>query len=190
MSRERMFDIFTHMPQITTERLLLRKIVIQDAEDMFSYAKLSEVTRYLTWYEHPDLLYTKRYITFLQRKYHAGEFYDFAVVHRADRKMIGTCGFARLDATNSTGEVGYVFNPVYWQQGLATEAVQAMIRFGFETLGLHRIEARFMIHNLASRRVMEKCGMTFEGIHRGLMQIKGKAEDIGICACINPAHII
>ena len=189
MSKERMFQIFTHMPQITTGRLFLRKIAVQDAEDMFAYARLPQVTRYLTWYEHPDLLYTKRYITFLQRKYHAGEFYDFAVIHRAEDKMIGTCGFTKLDAVHLTGEIGYVFHPAYWQQGFATEAVRAVIRFGFETLGLHRIEARFMNDNFASRRVMEKCGMTFEGMHRGLMQINGKAEDIGICACINPAHI-
>ena len=182
MSRERMFDIFTHMPQITTERLLLRKIVIQDAEDMFSYAKLSEVTRYLTWYEHPDLLYTKRYITFLQRKYHAGEFYDFAVVHRADRKMIGTCGFTRIDTVNNAAEIGYVLSPAYHHMGIATEAAGAVMKFGFETLSLHRIEAKFMEGNDASRAVMERLGMTFEGFERDAVFVKGRYVTVGKCA--------
>ncbi len=189
MRKETMFQIFTRMPQIATDRLFLRKIQVQDAQDMFAYAQLPEVTKYLTWYEHPDLLYTKRYVAFLQKKYQAAEFYDFAVIHCADNKMIGTCGFARLDPVNLVGEIGYVFHPAYWHHGYATEAVRAVIRFGFEKLHLHRIEARFMINNLASRRVMEKCGMTFEGIHHGSMQIKGKAEDIGVCASINPSHM-
>lgn len=190
MEKERILHIFTRMPRITTKRLLFRKIDIRDATDMYEYARLPEVTRFLTWQEHTDPEHTKRYIAYLQTRYRAGEFYDFALICRENNKMIGTCGFTRLELDNDVGEVGYVLHPAYWGQGYATEAVRTILRFGFEQLGLHRIEARYMKDNLASRRVMEKCGMVFEGIHRDMLRIKGRFEDIGICACINPAHAV
>lgn len=179
---------FTRMPKIVTERLLLRKLLPTDASDMYEYASLSSVTRYLLWNPHPDLNYTKRYLAYLQARYRLGEFYDFALICRADNKMIGTCGFVRFDTANESAEVGYVLNPHYYNQGYATEALRAVLDFGFTTLGLHRIEARYMKDNAASRRVMEKCGMQFEGVFHHLMFIKGRYEDIGICAAINPFH--
>ncbi|MBQ8175303.1 MAG: GNAT family N-acetyltransferase [Clostridia bacterium] len=188
MKKETVLQTFTHMPQLTTERLLLRKMLILDAADMYEYASLPQVTRYLLWDPHPDPDYTKRYLAYLQTRYRTGEFYDFAVICRKENKMIGTCGFVRFDAAHDSAEVGYVLNPRYHNQGYATEALRAVLDFGFSQLGLHRIEARFMKDNTASRHVMEKCGMQFEGIHHHLLFIKGRYEDIGICAAINPHH--
>ena len=176
--------IFKRMPRIQTERLLLRKIKMIDAQDMYDYASRPEVTRYLLWYEHPDLSYTKRYIAYVDTQYRAGKFYDFAIIERESKRMIGTCGFARLDSEKNTGEIGYVLHPSFWGRGYATEAVQAIIRFGFEKLGLCRIEGRYMANNLASRRVMEKCGMQLEGVYPDLMVIKGRPEAVGICAIL------
>ncbi len=184
MTRTEKTVYLTRIPQIQTDRLLLRKISPADAGDMYEYASLSSVTRYLLWYEHPNLLYTKRYITYIQSRYRTGQFFDFAVVCRENGKMIGTCGFSRIDAENDAGEIGFVFNPKYHKNGYATEAVRAMIQFGFERLGLYRIEGRYMKENVASRHVMERSGMIYEGMLHGLMKIKGKQEDVGICACI------
>lgn len=182
MRAEDIARIFSRMPQLSSERLLFRRMLLQDAEDMYRYAALPEVTRYLTWNEHPSVSYTKRYLAYLSTRYRAGKFYDFAVICRADGHMIGTCGFTAFDPVNDAAEIGYVFNPAYWHNGYATEAVGVILQYGFRSLGLHRIEARYMKDNLASRAVMERCGMHFEGVHRGLMKIKGHYEDIGICA--------
>ncbi len=176
--------IFKRTNKIETERLLLRKIKIIDAQDMYDYASRPEVTRYLLWYEHPDLAFTKRYIAYLDTQYRAGEFYDFAIIDRESKKMIGTCGFTRLDGEKNAGEIGYVLHPSFWGKGYATEAVEAIIRFGFEKLGLRRIEGRYMANNTASRRVMEKCGMRLEGVYPDLMVIKGRPEAVGICALL------
>ena len=174
MKKDKITETFMHMPKLTTERLLLRKMLPTDAADMYEYASLSEVTRYLLWDPHPDIEYTKRYLTYLQGRYKAGEFYDFSVICREENKMIGTCGFVRFDTANESAEVGYVFNPSYHGMGYATEALRAVMDFGFSQLGLHRIEARFMKDNHKSRGVMEKCGMQFEGIHRHMLFIKGR----------------
>lgn len=182
MNKETVIRTFTRVPRLSTERLCLRFLSVHDAEDMYEYARLPEVTRYLLWNEHPDLIYTRRYLSYLETRYRTGECFDFALVHEGDGKMIGTCGYTRIDFSNHSAEIGYVLHPAYWNLGLGTEAAAAVIQFGFAYLGLHRIEARYMKNNLASRRVMEKCGMEFEGIFRGLMLIKGSYEDIGICA--------
>jgi ribosomal-protein-alanine N-acetyltransferase len=106
----------------------------------------------------------------------------------SEDKMIGTCGFTRFDYNNNSGEIGYVINPAYRGRGIADEAVRAVMQFGFETLRLNRIEAKFIEGNSASMRVMEKTGMTFEGYHRSSMYIKGDYRTIGVCAILRDEY--
>jgi ribosomal-protein-alanine N-acetyltransferase len=96
--------------------------------------------------------------------------------------MIGTCGFTSFDYDARSAEIGYVINPKYHKMGIATEAASRVIKYGFESLGLHRIEAHYMVGNDASRKVMENIGMRFEGIHREAMFVKGAYVSIGVCA--------
>jgi ribosomal-protein-alanine N-acetyltransferase len=142
------------------------------------------VTEYLTWSPHPDKAHTFDYISYIQKRYKTGDFFDLAIVCRDTKKMIGTCGFTRFDFANNSAEIGYVVNPEFKGEGIATEACSRVIRFGFENLALNRIECRFMVENKASRRVMEKNNMTFEGIRREGMLIKGKYRNIGVCSIL------
>lgn len=167
---------------IESERLYLRRLDRRDSEDMYEYAKLPEVTKYLLWSPHPSLNYTRDYINSVQRFYRNGEYFDYAVILQSERKMIGTCGFTKIDKNNNSAEAGYVINPAYHGKGYATEALLALMRFGINDMGINRIEARYMVGNDASRRVMERCGMKFEGIHRQQMLVKGIYVDIGVCA--------
>lgn len=156
-----------------------------DAFDMYEYARLPETTEYLLWSPHPDIEFTKNYLAFVIGKYKAGECYDWAIVlDGEEEKMIGTCGFARIDFSNNVGEIGYVVNPEFQNCGYATEAVREVMRFGFDTLELHRIEGRFIIGNEKSLAVMKKCGMQYEGTARGSMLIKGLYRDIGTAAIL------
>ena len=182
MKKENICRIFSEMPILTTDRFILRKLSLDDTDDMYEYAKDAGVTRFLTWSPHKDKAFTLEYLTYLQTRYTAGEFYDWAIVCKDSCKMIGTCGFTRLDLKNDFAEIGYVINPEYHGQGIATEVVGRVIKYGFENLMLNRIECRFIEGNDASRRVMEKNGMKFEGIMRGAMLIKGDYKDIGVCA--------
>lgn len=102
--------------------------------------------------------------------------------------MIGTCGFTRIDFPHNGGELGYVLNPDYHGKGYATEAAQRVLRFGFEVLELHRIEAKFIKGNEASLHVMEKLGMQFEGYRRDGMLVKGSYRTIGICAILREEY--
>ncbi len=184
MKKETVYRVFSRMPELKTERLTLRKMQVGDAEDMFEYACREDVTRYLTWNPHPDFAYTREYLEYLGGRYSAGMFYDWAVVYRPDAKMIGTCGFTSFNCTHDSAEVGYVVNPAYWGHGIAGEALECVLQFGFEDLKLHRIEAKFIKGNERSRHVMEKAGMVFEGYQRDAMRVKGSYVTVGVCAIL------
>jgi ribosomal-protein-alanine N-acetyltransferase len=184
MRREDICKIFANIPTISTERLVLRRIKGDDVEDMYEYSSDARVTEYLTWSPHPDKTYTLEYISYLQSRYRTGDFYDWAVVLKDSGKMIGTCGFTRFDYANNSAEIGYVLNTEYHGQGIATEAVKKVLEFGFEKLCLNRIEGKYMVENAASRRVMEKCFMTFEGVRREGMLIKGRYRNVGVCSIL------
>ena len=184
MKKELIYSIFSNMPTLETDRFILRRLNVDDADDMYEYAKCAEVTKYLTWSPHLDKTYTLEYLIYLQNRYKTGDFFDWAVVCKDSGKMIGTCGFTRFFFSHNGAEIGYVLNPAYHGKGIATEVVGRVIRYGFENLALERIEGNFMIENEASRRVMEKNGMVFEGVHRNGMLIKGVYRNVGICAII------
>ena len=184
MKKENLLHIFSHMPELETERLLLRAMRVSDAPDMYEYAKNPDVTRYLLWRPHTDVGYTRAYLEYLGGRYRVGGCYEWAVVHNEERRMIGTCGFARIDTAHNCAELGYVLNPAYHGKGLMHEAALRVLQFGFNVLGLHRIEARFMLGNDASRHVMEKLRMQFEGVRRQSMLIKGSYCDIGTYAIL------
>lgn len=184
MKKTTIYQLFSHIPTLETERLTLRGMRVSDAEDMFAYAQQEPVTRYLTWTPHPNVKHTKDYLTYVGQRYRTGDFFDWAVICKEDGHMIGTCGFTTFDFTSDSAEIGYVLNPAYHGRGLATEAVREVIRFGFEELSLHRIEAKFMKENTRSQRLMERVGMQFEGYAREAMKVKGEYRTIGRCGIL------
>ena len=184
MRRESIYKIFSDPPILKTARLTLRAMRSQDAEDMFEYARLPEVTKYLLWREHESVGFTRDYLKYVESRYSVGDFYDFAIVENSSGKMIGTCGFTRLDAVNNVAEIGYVLNPAFFGKGYATEAAREIIRFGRDELCVHRVEARFMQGNDASVRVMQRLGMSFEGYAVDSMLVKGEYKTIGTYAMV------
>ena len=176
-------------PVLQGEKIILRKIVKSDVQDMYDYSCDPAVTKYLLWKPHESFAYTKRYLDEVMRQYKAHNFFDFAIVSKKESRMIGTCGFTHLDPINHSAEIGYVIAAPYWGKGIASEACAMILRFAFCNLGLHRVEARYMPGNAASRRVMEKSGMTFEGIEREAIFVKGVYQDVGKCAILRNEYL-
>lgn len=190
MKKENLTRIFANLPTIKTERLILRKMLPEDAEDMFEYASDESVTKYLLWSAHKNLAHTKEYLKYIKGRYLVGDFYDWAIVDAADGKMIGTCGFSKIDLTNNLGQIGYVLNPEYHKRGYAPEAARAIIEFGFSKLGLNRVEAEFIKENTPSYKVMQKLGMTFEGYRHDALFIKGSYVTVGVCSILRKKYDI
>ena len=188
MKKEAVFKIFSNIPTLYTERLSLRAMHVIDAEDMFDYARRPEVTKYLLWSEHKDITFTRDYLYYIGRRYALGDFYDWAIIDRESRKMIGTCGFTRIDTANNSAEIGYVLNPDFHRRGFGSEAVKRILKFGFEELGINRIEARFMQGNEASLALMLSVGMTFEGYMRDLVFVKGSYRTVGVSSILRSEY--
>ena len=184
MNHEELTRIFRDPPVIETPRLTLRRMLKRDSGDMYEYARDPEVSEYLLWQPHESENYTRRYLSYLQSRYRAGDFYDWAVVWREEDRMIGTCGFTKIVIDSNSAEVGYVLNREFWGRGIAPEAVRAVFRFAFDELRLHRVEAHYMLGNERSRRVMEKVGMKYEGAFRDSIYVKGRYVTVGVCSIL------
>ncbi len=178
--------LWNPMPRmnIETERLILRPIRMRDARDLYAYAKQEEVARFVLWNPHTSVSDSRRFIRSCIRQYHAGMPGTFAIEHRQDGHMIGTIGFVAYSGEHRCAEIGYSLNPKYWNNGYMTESLKALIRYSFDTLHLHRIEACHDIRNPASGQVMKNSGMHPEGTLRDRYFNKGSYCTVDIYAIL------
>lgn len=181
-------SIFKNIPTLETPRLYLRRIMESDYRDMYEYSQNSEVTKYLTWYEHDNPEYTKCYLKELQKAYKRGEFFDWGLEYKPHSKFIGTAGFTLIDEDNNSAEIGYVLNPQYQGLGLMTEAITEILDFGFSTLCFERIYARHIKGNDASAEVMKRCGMSYEGELRNSLFVKGEYKTVMIYSILKEEY--
>lgn len=147
------------MRQLETERLILRPFEERDAEQLFSYARDPRVGPAAGWKPHRDVEESRETIRTV-----LSESGTFAVVHRQDGRVIGSAGFTgrhRKEAGGPDDEIGYSLDPAYWGRGLIPEAVEELLRYGFEDLGLHTIWCDHYDGNQKSKRVIRKCGFSF-----------------------------
>jgi ribosomal-protein-alanine N-acetyltransferase len=168
------------LPEIVSEHLVLRRMTMKDAEDVFEYAKDPEVALFTIWDAHRSIDDSRAFLTSVIRGYAQREVATWGVVHRAEGRLIGTCGFNGWNRVHSRAELGYIFGRRFWNRGLATEAVGALIAFGFDRLAFNRIEGFCIPENVASSRVMEKAGMVYEGLLRQSYFAKGVYHDLKV----------
>ena len=164
--------IFKGTPQLETERLVLRKLTPQDDEDVFEYASDDEVTQYMTWNTHKSIDDARGFISFTLGRYERDEAGEWGIVLKETSKLIGAMGFPWCDMKNKRAEIGYVLSRRFWGQGIMPEAVSRVLKFAFEEMGLNRIECCHFLPNEKSGRVMQKVGMSFEGIAREKFFVK------------------
>lgn len=148
------------MNVIKTSRLVLRPFRDSDAADVYEYARDPRVGPIAGWPPHRDQAESLAII----RTVFAAP--GVAAVTLAESgKVIGSAGFVgthRSELPGPDDEIGYALHPDWWGQGLATEAVQALLACGFEALGLATIWCNHYEGNLRSRRVIEKCGFRYQ----------------------------
>jgi ribosomal-protein-alanine N-acetyltransferase len=176
-------NTFAEVPTLSTERLTLCKITEEHAQDMYEYSCDPDVTRYLTWSCHSNPSQTLRYIKLLQKKYADGPFNDWGIVLKEHGKFIGTCGYTSFDFDAAQAEMGYVIAKPYWGKGYAAEALKCAMQYAVENFGIKGFHAKHMEGNDASGKVMQKCGMKFEGMYKHSMFIKGEFKNIVVYRC-------
>ncbi len=175
---------FEAMPNLETERLILRKLTMRDAQDIFDYSRDREVARHVLWDAHTSISESKAYVRYMIRKYRMGEPSSWGIQLKATGRIVGTIGYMWFQRDNNAVEVGYSLSRDQWGQGLMTEALKKVLDHSFDKLNLHRVEAQFEVDNPASGAVMKKAGMTYEGTLRGRLYNKGKYVDVSIYSMI------
>lgn len=171
-------SVFSDLPKLETERLLLRRLSMRDSNDVFEYASRPEVAEFVTWEHHRSISDSMVFIRSILNQYDEGVPSPWGIVLKQNTKLIGTGGFHNWSTGSKRAEIGYAISSAYWNLGYMTEALMEMIKFGFEVMQLNRIEAVCKTMNTASERVMQKCGMKFEGILRQHMFVKGTYHDL------------
>ena len=148
-----------------TERLILRRFTVDDAEDMFyNWASDEKVTRFLTWQPHESVDFTRQLLVGWVEAYDGDKTYNWAI--QLNGKVIGGISVVRMSDTCEYAELGYCLGHAYWNKGLMTEAAIVVIRYLFSEIGVHRVCISHATENPGSGKVAQKCGLTYEGMKR------------------------
>ena len=176
--------------QLETERLIIREFEESDFESVHLYASKPEVTKYMPFgpnSKDETRLFLKNAIGYKHQSPRKN--YDLAVVLKKDDVLIGGCGIYITNISVKEGYIGHCLDNVYWGNGYATEAANALLKFGFEILKLHRIFATCHTKNTASAKVLEKSGMIKEGCLRDNRFHQGKWMDSFIFSILEHEYI-
>ena len=174
------------LPNITTARLILRNLQEEDAHQVLEYSTDPEVSKYLFWSPHKNIQEAKDAIN----RYRSTEnMMQWAITLREDNQLIGIGGFGIVDSTMRKADLGYSFNPKYWNQGYAAETTSSLVKYGFEKMNLVRIQGAIHPNNMASGIVLEKCGLNYEATLKNWMLIDGVPVDTKIYALTNKGFV-
>jgi ribosomal-protein-alanine N-acetyltransferase len=152
--------------ELETDRLQLRKLNMNDLQDIYEYGSDQEVSKYVLWNKYESREDAKSFAQSVIDNYEKGNNNIWAIEYKEDKKMIGTIDFIGYSEKYKRSSLGYVLNKTYWNKGLMTEAVEAVIKHAFEVLDLNKVSASAIDFNVGSYKVMEKAGMINEGITR------------------------
>ena len=152
---------------IETDRLILRRFTVDDAQDMFdNWANDADVCEYLEWDPHGNVAVTQDLLRGWVQAYGDESFYNWAVELKQIGKPIGSIAAVMFSEKHKCCEIGYCISKIYWSQGIMAEALKAVIKYFFTQVGLNRVSAGHDVQNVGSGKVMLKAGMTLEGTQR------------------------
>lgn len=166
--------------ELSTARLRLRALRVEDAEAMFAIYADPIVCRYLPWAAWASIDSGRDRIERYEMEMAAGESACLLIVREADGEVLGDCMLFDFDTQCRRVEIGYGLATAAWGQGFVHEAVGALLQYGFETLDLHRVEADIDPRNTASARSLERLGFVKEGLLRERWIVDGDVSDSAI----------
>lgn len=154
--------------KLETERLILRRYVGEDAAAMYkNWASDPEVTKFLMWKPHSNQEESQRIMNDWVKQYSNEKYYHWGIVLKDnDDGPIGDIAVVQMNEEVESAHIGYCIGKDWWHQGITSEALKAVMDFLFDTVGVNRIESRHDPRNPNSGKVMQKCGMKYEGTLR------------------------
>jgi len=146
---------------IRTARLYLRRYELEDINDIYkNYAIDERVTKFLSWPPYENIKSLERFVA-SQISSYSENVYNWVIEYR--QQVIGSISVIQADEKNESCELGYCIGYEFWNMGITSEALSAVLRYLFLEIGYHRIYAKHDVENPASGKVMQKCNMIYEG---------------------------
>lgn len=162
-----------------TERLILRRLEMSDAPRVQQFAGAVEIAANTLTMPHPyEDGVAQIFIENVSERWDKGSDFVFCIALKSDNLLMGVIG-VHPDMGNHRAEIGYWLGVPFWNKGYVTEAARRIVQFGFEDLHLNRIHAAYFARNPASARIMQKVGMTYEGLMRQHYIRFGEFQDTG-----------
>ena len=172
-----------HDYEINTERLLLRPMTVADADAVWKWVSDERVAKYMVYPTYTDKEKLREWLRSIEE--FDGE-YHFGYVRLSDNELIGSGSIGPSTQKEGFWGFGYNFRYDCWKMGYATEAAKAIIYYGFEVIGFHKVQICVRPANGSSKRVIEKCGFEYEGTLRDYFCIDGHYEGRMYYSLINP----
>jgi [ribosomal protein S5]-alanine N-acetyltransferase len=172
------------LPTLDTGRLRLRKLRLTDAGAYLTFAGDPRVTQYLRWGPHTSIDVTEDYLVEVLQGYADGSDGPWGIELNSEHRLIGTIHLMEIDPHNQKADIGVVLARKYWGKGIGSEALTRVLVFCFAELGLNRVQGLSIVGNIAARRMMEKCGMVYEGTLRQYAFQKGQFQDFNLMAIL------
>ncbi|MFD1605731.1 GNAT family N-acetyltransferase [Flavobacterium artemisiae] len=153
---------FSPFPVIETERLLLKRITNEDVKEVFELRSNPETMKYIPRPLVKNNEEALAHIALLDENINNNTGINWGITIKGDPKLLGIIGFYRTQPENYRSEIGYMLLPEFHGKGIVPEAVKRLIEYGFKDLKLHSIEAVIAPENIASEKVLQKCGFVKE----------------------------
>ena len=170
-------DVFARFPRITTERLLLRQIVPDDADALYATFSDEAVMEFYGDEAHRSLDDSRHLIHLQQEWYARRAGIRWGITRHGEESIIGSCGLFNFDEERRRAEVGYELRQAYWRQGIMREALTAILSLAFGPMALHRVEALTDGRNTASQSILASLGFIHEGTLRERFYFHGGYHD-------------
>ena len=178
---ERIFETF---PELESERLFFRAYKKDDAQTLLNLRSHKAVSKYMDTTVPKQIEDTEKRIEGYHKSFDKNEGITWVIIEKSSNKPIGDFGIWRIDKQNSRGDIGYILHPDYWGKGYMTEALNTLIRFGFNNLNIHSYAANVNTENENSKALLLKFGFTLEANFRENFYYDGQFLDSEIYCLI------
>jgi RimJ/RimL family protein N-acetyltransferase len=167
-------------PPLGNERITLRPLAQKDRADAWTMVQDEDIHRFTYLPSRADAAFVSRWIGRYEGGWKDGSCVGFSIRDAASDEFLGFAAFVHLDLADRQAEIGYMLTPAARGRGAALGAVALLTGWGFDTLGLERLELRIDVENEASRRVAERAGYQLDGVLRSLAFKEGRRTDTGV----------
>lgn len=176
---------FTPFPTLTTDRLVLRKITLEDAPELFFMRTNDRVMKYIERPRPTDISDTIAFINKITEQEKNNDLITWGITLKNESKLIGTVCYLNIKKENYRSELGYALHPDFHNKGIMNEVLVAVIDYGFNVMKLHSIEANINPANLASQKLLEKHKFVREAYFKENFFWQGKFLDSAIYSLLN-----